>query len=99
MIATWNREQVVREGDLLANSADKPVCVSVSFCVQTLLINLFVSLVCELNTGAPETSRHDSEHIPNTFMCTSTFVCSVYLITLSNAFSVIELTSLYVCLC
>ena len=86
MIATWDREQVVREGDLLANSADKSVCLS-------------------LNTGAPETSRHDSEHIPHhasTFMCASTFVCSVYLIILSNAFSVIELnllTSQYLCLC
>ena len=28
MIATWDGEQVVREGDLLANSADKPVCLS-----------------------------------------------------------------------
>ena len=28
MIATWDREQVVRECDLLANSADKPVCLS-----------------------------------------------------------------------
>ena len=27
-IATWDREQVVREGDLLANSADKSVCLS-----------------------------------------------------------------------
>ena len=26
MIGTWDREQVAREGDLLANSADKPVC-------------------------------------------------------------------------
>ena len=28
MIATWDGEQVVREGDLLATSADKPVCLS-----------------------------------------------------------------------
>ena len=27
MIATWDGEQVVREGDLLANSADKSVCL------------------------------------------------------------------------
>jgi len=30
MIATWDREQVVGEGDLIANSAEKPVCLSVN---------------------------------------------------------------------
>ena len=79
MIATWDREQVVREGDLLANSA---VYVSVSFCVG------------DLNTGAPETSRHESEHIPHH---ASTFMYNLYVVCVlsSSAMYFLSLNLLY----